>query len=134
MEILSIFIGGAIGALLRYLIYSQFEPFYIPTFLVNLLGCFIIGFGTYIYGRKHNRLSVCMKNLLTFGLAGGLTTFSTFALDLYKFIVLGNFVGMLVYMLLSVLLGVCCVSLGINLAYSLLVRLIKSRKGYKKQC
>lgn len=124
MEILSIFIGGAIGALLRYCVYNLFEStsfFYIATFLVNMIGCFVIGFATYIFGRKANKLSVCMKNFLTIGLAGGLTTFSTFALDLYKFVSLGNISGLFIYMLVSVLLGVCIVSLGINLAYSFMV-------------
>lgn len=132
MEILSIFIGGALGALLRYSIYNLFDTtncFYIATFIVNMLGCFIIGFATYMFGRKSNKLSICAKNFLTMGLAGGLTTFSTFALDFYKFVSLGNITGLLTYMLLSVLLGVCIVSLGINLAYSFMVYRIKSKKG-----
>lgn len=132
MEILSIFIGGALGALLRCCVYNLFEStnfFYVATFLVNMLGCFVIGFATYIFGRKSNKLSTCMKNFLTVGLAGGLTTFSTFALDLYKLIYLGKISTLLIYILVSVLLGVCIVSLGINLAYSFMVSLIKSKKG-----
>ena len=132
MELLCIFIGGAIGALLRYCMYSQFETFYIPTFVVNMLGCFIIGFAAYLFGRGINNFSKCMKSLLTIGLAGGLTTFSTFTLDLYHFISIGNFWGLFIYLFLSVLLGLCLVSVGINCAYNLMVSLIKSRKGRKR--
>ena len=35
MELLAVFIGGSLGALLRYFIYSQFDTFYIPTFLIR---------------------------------------------------------------------------------------------------
>lgn len=132
MEILCIFIGGAIGALLRYCVYCRFETFYIPTFIVNMLGCFIIGFAAYLFGRGINNFSKCMKSLLTIGLAGGLTTFSTFALDLYRFISIGNMFELFVYLLASVICGVCLVSLGINLAYSFMVSIIKSRRGRKK--
>lgn len=132
MELLCIFIGGAIGALLRYCMYSQFETFYIPTFVVNMLGCFIIGFAAYLFGRGINNFSKCMKSLLTIGFAGGLTTFSTFTLDLYHFISIGNFWELFIYLFLSVLLGLCLVSVGINCAYNLMVSLIKSRKGRKK--
>lgn len=127
MEILSVFIGGALGALLRYFIYTQFKSFYLPTFLVNMLGCFIIGFCAYMFGRKPDNKYI--KSLLTVGFAGGLTTFSTFALDLYRFITLGNFYGLLVYMLGSVLLGICLVSIGINFAYNVMVRIIRLKKN-----
>lgn len=132
MEFLSVFIGGALGALLRYFVYNLFDAatyFYVATFIVNMVGCFVIGFATYLYGRKKNNLSVCFKNFYTVGIAGGLTTFSTFSLDLYKFVIAGNISGFFVYMLLSVLLGVCIVSLGINLAYSFMVSRIKSEKA-----
>ena len=129
MEILCIFIGGALGALLRYLTYTQIDHSFVATFLANMLGCFIIGFSAYLFGRNPSHLNKCIKGLLTVGLAGGLTTFSTFVFDLYQFLLSSNLVGLLVYLLLSVLLGVCLVSLGINLAYSFMVKIIKSRKG-----
>lgn len=129
MEILCIFIGGAIGALLRYLTYTQIGHSFVATFLVNMLGCFIIGFSAYLFGRNPSHLNKCIKSLLTVGLTGGLTTFSTFVFDLYQFVVNSNIIGLLVYFLLSVLLGICLVSSGINLAYSFMVKIIKSRKG-----
>ena len=132
MELLAVFIGGSLGALLRYFIYSQFDTFYIPTFLVNIIGCFVIGFASYLYHRANTRLDKCVKSFITVGLTGGLTTFSTFVLDLYKFISMDNLAGMFIYLILSVFLGLCMVSFGINLAYSLMVSLIRARKGYNK--
>ncbi|HZJ21162.1 MAG TPA: CrcB family protein, partial [Pricia sp.] len=45
---LLVFIGGGIGSVLRYLISKSFNNyfahFYLGTFLVNILGCLLIGF------------------------------------------------------------------------------------------
>lgn len=137
MEILAVFIGGALGALLRYFVYAPFNSVdfvYVPTFIVNMVGCFIIGFCAYLFGRRENIFCKNMKAFLVIGLSGGLTTFSTFVFDLYKFISVGNLLGLTLYLFVSILLGLCLVSFGINCAYKLLVCLLKSRKGRRNQC
>lgn len=139
MEILCIFIGGALGALVRYLVMLVFDGSvnsvypYLSTFLVNMLGCFVFGFAVYIFGRNKTVVGRCLKNFLTVGFAACLTTFSTFVMDLYNLIILGKCLWCAVYMISSVLLGLCFVSVGINSAYSFMVRLIRMRKSEKQK-
>ena len=82
--LLSIGIGGFIGAILRFSISgwvtkltSTSFPF--GTLSVNILGSFFIGF-LFLYF-QHINLSIYQKSLLITGLLGALTTFSTFSLD-----------------------------------------------------
>ncbi len=81
-SLLSVGIGGAIGAILRYLISSlasshggAFFPY--GTVLVNLAGSFCIGFLMAFFS-LHTQLSPQTKLFLVTGCLGGLTTFSTF--------------------------------------------------------
>lgn len=83
-NILLVGLGGAIGSILRYIISKILNEqvsssFSLGTFAVNTIGCFIIGAVT-SYAQKHG-ISSETKLLLTTGLCGGFTTFSTFSLE-----------------------------------------------------
>jgi CrcB protein len=77
-------IGGCLGALLRYgigagmnqLIKTEF-PW--PTFLINIVGCFLIGI--LFQSAEANPGNEWLKPLLMIGFLGGFTTFSSFALE-----------------------------------------------------
>ncbi len=80
--IFSVALGGAVGAVLRFLISGWIQKlsgslFPFGTLGVNILGSFIIGF-LFLYF-QHISLSLHQKAILVTGLLGALTTFSTFS-------------------------------------------------------
>ena len=82
--ILVVGIGGFIGATLRFILSGFIQNsttilFPFGTLFVNILGSFFIGF-LFLYFQEIN-LSIHQKALLTTGLLGALTTFSTFSLE-----------------------------------------------------
>ncbi len=105
-------IGGAIGAAMRYLIglLPIKEPFEFPvkTFAVNILGCFFIGLIVAL-ALKPNCQSQSLTLFLKTGICGGFTTFSSFALESVDLIKSGNTFIALIYIALSVILGICAV-------------------------
>lgn len=76
-------IGGAIGAILRYLItllpLNPENGFPVKTFLINIAGSFVIGIVAALAAK--NSLDVRTALFLRVGVCGGFTTFSSFALE-----------------------------------------------------
>ncbi len=116
LNLIAIFLGGGIGAVSRFLISLNLTKIYninlpIATFLVNIIGSFAIGF-LYILFMGKTDLTPALKLALTVGFCGGLTTFSTFSLELFEMISHQQFMQAAIYALLSVL--VCLVMTGIG--------------------
>lgn len=108
--------GSFIGGVLRYLISkliqnSMISSFPFGTFVVNILGCFLIGV---IYGlsERGNYISTEWRMFLTVGFCGGFTTFSTFANENVSMLRDGNFMSFAVYTSLSVFLGLSATYFG----------------------
>jgi CrcB protein len=85
--ILAIGSGGFIGSVLRaYLngVVNRHLPHALPfgTLSVNLIGSFIIGLLFALFMHTSS-FSPTMKSFLTTGILGGLTTYSTFALETF---------------------------------------------------
>jgi CrcB protein len=87
-------VGGVVGAVLRYVIGTQTQlwfkssSFPYGTLLVNLTGCFAIGFIFFFLSSK-GELGSWGLFLIT-GMLGAYTTFSTLSLDLFGLISAGE--------------------------------------------
>ena len=109
-------LGGGIGSALRFLVSKVVAenvdgPFPYPTFAVNIVGCLLIGL---FYGLS-SRGSLggnSVKMLLTTGLCGGFTTFSTFCSENVALLRGGNTIVTLLYAGVSVMLGLMAVAAG----------------------
>ncbi|ELY6213308.1 fluoride efflux transporter CrcB [Cronobacter dublinensis] len=81
---LAVFLGGGTGSVLRWWLGLRLNPVHhaIPlgTLTANLAGAFIIGAGLAWFNRM-THLDPMWKLLITTGLCGGLTTFSTFSAE-----------------------------------------------------
>jgi CrcB protein len=123
MQFVSIAIGGIFGAALRYYLsvgvarnMSGFFPW--PTFIVNFIGSFFIGF---LWGLlEHSNASTYVKSFTFVGLLGSFTTFSTFSLDIFNLLRKGDYSAATLYWLLSTILGVLAVGLGYFLSKKVL--------------
>ncbi len=105
-NIIAIFLGGGLGAVSRYLVGINLARHFeinlpISTFLVNVVGSFIIGFLYFLFVEKAD-ISPVVKLALTVGFCGGLTTFSTFSLELFEMVGNHQFFHAFAYAILSV--------------------------------
>lgn len=115
-NVLIIGMGGFIGTISRYLSTVYVHKwisisFPLGTFLVNILGCFLIGL-FYGISEKSEFLTNEWRLFLTIGFCGGFTTFSTFANDNLMMVKDQQFLYMALYTVGSVALGLLMVYLG----------------------
>ena len=116
LNVLAVFLGGGIGAVLRYLtgvLFVQYLKFHLPlpTFVVNVVGCFILGF-VYVLCLEKFQLNPALKLLITVGFCGGLTTFSTFSFEIFDMIQNLQYIHAALYTIVSLVIGVVAVLLG----------------------
>ncbi len=96
-EAVVVFVGGGLGAALRYWLSGSVYQWVAPTFpygtlVVNVLGCFGIGF---LMAFFEDRFVVqpLLRIFLTIGVLGGFTTFSTFSFETLAMLREGNMMG-----------------------------------------
>lgn len=103
-SLLAVFIGGGLGSVLRWAVSLKLNPLHqhIPlgTLTVNLVGGFIIGLALALFTRM-THIDPMWKLLITTGFCGGLTTFSTFSLEVVYLLQDGRFVWAVTNMLLN---------------------------------
>lgn len=104
--------GGFAGAVLRYLIslapVKETTVFPVKTFIINIAGCILIGCIAALVS-KNVLLNKELVLFLKTGFCGGFTTFSTFALETSGLIKNGNTGTAFLYMVLSIVTGICVI-------------------------
>ncbi len=119
MQYLFIAVGGAVGAVLRYLVSGwafavMGAGFPWGTFVVNIIGSFLIGFLWQLF--EYVPISPNMRNMIFIGGLGAFTTFSTFAFESLNLFRAGDFklgmINIVAMDLFGILLGLLGVILG----------------------
>ncbi|HTD42075.1 MAG TPA: fluoride efflux transporter CrcB [Mucilaginibacter sp.] len=119
-NLLLIFTGGGIGSLFRFGL-SRFinkmtiSPFPYGTFIVNIIGCFLIGFIIF-YTERYGDKAEQWRFFLATGLCGGFTTFSTFSLENVQLLNDQRILLFLAYTIGSVAIGILATYGGLLLA------------------
>ena len=119
---LIVFLGGGIGSVCRYfanrwIVGIAVTSFPYGTFVVNIVGCFLIGFLVFIT-EKANLASAELRLLLVTGFCGGFTTFSSFSYENIQLLTTHQTLNFLLYTLGSVALGLLATYMGMLLAKS----------------
>ena len=109
-------IGSFLGGAFRYYLSMTMknicgQGFPWGTLAVNLLGCLVFGFLFALFS-KYGTTSSPWYLLLTTGICGGFTTFSTFANESMQMLQNGNTGGFIGYVLASIIGGLAMVGLG----------------------
>lgn len=112
-------LGSAVGGGVRFLLGSFVQAragtaFPLGTLLINVTGSLLIGF-IFRYGADGS-MSPEVRGLLTTGLVGGYTTFSTFSWETVRLIEDGDYYRAAWYIGLSVILSLAATFVGIGLA------------------
>lgn len=112
-DILLVGIGSFVGGVLRYLVSLMLKSasggFPWGTFTINILGCLLIGL---LWGWGSRSISPQLMMLLSVGLCGGFTTFSTFSRESLALLQGGSYLLFALYAGGSLVLGIGATALG----------------------
>lgn len=116
MKYLLIGLGGAVGAVGRYLLQGlvyQFTGATFPygTLAVNILGCFLIGLMMELSADRF-LIDAQLRLFITVGILGGFTTFSSFGYETFALLRDGELLRASFNVIGSVIIGLGAVWLG----------------------
>ena len=127
-EYLFVGLGGAVGAIARLLLGSvrllPYSLFPLNTLLINVLGSFCLSALLALFAIKHVKRPTQLG--LTTGLLGAFTTFSTLCRETVSLIASGRIATALLYIALSLSLGLMAILLGRSSVRSLLAKRIQA--------
>ena len=115
MNFIVVFIGGGLGALIRYVLYLILpHQAYLPlaTLVANVFGCFIAT-SVFVYFASKTGLNPVCKTFLITGFCGGLSTLSALSLELLHFIQMQDYIRAITYALSTVIVCTFAVLLGL---------------------
>ena len=120
LKILSVAIGGSVGAVARYLINisplaTVLAKFPLPTFIINIVGSFLIGFLMIVFADKYV-VNENIRMAVIVGFLGAFTTFSTFAFDTGQMMREGHWAAAAANLLANNVLGIGAFLLGLAIA------------------
>ena len=121
--LLQVALGGALGAMLRYLTVQYSlrafgAGFPYGTMIVNIVGSFVMGlFAVYMIERLG---AARIAPFVLTGVLGGFTTFSAFSLDLIYLLEKARFGAAMIYLAGSVGLSIVAVMIGVLMMRSVL--------------
>ena len=120
---LLIAIGGAFGAILRYVVgvfaAERFgSRFPVGTFTINISACFMIGF-ILEYLTRHTKMNPAWRYGFAIGFLGAYSTFSSFEWETWTELTRGVYWVGLLYVGASLIIGLLAVGLGSATARSL---------------
>lgn len=123
MQILTVALGGAMGAVSRFLVGNVVSkalgsawPY--GTFIINIVGCFCMGILMTVIAERQ-LLPAAWRLFLCVGFLGGFTTFSSFGYEAISLINQGKLLEALGYVGGSVLLGLVAAAIGVCIGRAL---------------
>ncbi len=109
VTLLSVGLGGAIGAMLRYVVAISLSGV-AATMVVNIFGSFLMGCAVvYLFSKGADT----WQPFVMTGILGGFTTFSAFSLDAFRLFERGDIGQAAVYVIVSVVLSIAALVAGI---------------------
>ncbi len=118
MNTLLIFLGAGLGGVFRYQVanavyFFSGRQFPYGTLVVNVTGCFLMGFLFAILLERFDGMGSSLRAFLLIGLLGGYTTFSSFSIETLNLVENGNWSSAALNVLLSMVLCMIAVWVGV---------------------
>jgi CrcB protein len=119
----AIAIGGVLGCWARYAMTNLVQAVYgrdfpYATLSINVLGSFLMGF-LYVETLERLTISPALRVGILTGVLGGFTTFSTFAMESILLAQQGEMAKSLLYVALSIVIGLGAAVIGAYIARNL---------------
>ena len=91
LRLLAVGAGGALGAVMRYLLAAWVNRLMPPgfpygTLAVNVIGSLAVGFASGVFAARGESRDHLMQLFLIVGVCGGFTTFSAFSAETYQLV------------------------------------------------
>ena len=124
MHWLLIALGGALGSVARFASVTYLTPLFnykfpVGTFIVNIVGSFLIGVAYVLFVETAN-VSPMYRMFFITGVLGGFTTFSSFSLEMLQLWQQGYLLNAMLYAIGSVVLGLLMAFVGMALTQKII--------------
>lgn len=118
MNTMLIFLGAGLGGVFRYWVSNSIywlcgRQFPYGTLVVNVTGCFLMGFLFVFLLERFSGISLQLRSLLLIGLLGGYTTFSSFSIETLNLFENGAWLSGILNIFLSIILCILAAWVGV---------------------